>query len=82
MEFDFHSFLSQAWWWLFELKQVAWLRVEGVCVGCDCTADKSEIYFCMYIPTGMYDIKIFIPENLNFHVLYHQEIYFPIPFTE
>jgi hypothetical protein len=30
----------------------------SVCVGCDCTTDKSKIYFCMYIPTGMSNIKI------------------------
>ena len=29
-----------------------------MCVGCDCTADKSEMYFCMYIPTGMYNSKM------------------------
>jgi hypothetical protein len=39
-----------------KLNPVAWLRVEGVFVGCDCTVDKSEIYFCMYIPTGMSNI--------------------------
>ena len=39
-----------------KLKPVAWLRAEGVCVGCDCTIDKSEINFGIYIPTGMSNI--------------------------
>ena len=28
-----------------------------VCFGCDCTIDKSKIYFYMYIQTGMSNIK-------------------------
>jgi hypothetical protein len=31
--------------------------ILSVSFGCDCTADKSKIYFCMYVPTGMSDIK-------------------------
>jgi hypothetical protein len=60
MEFDFHNFLSWAWWWLFELKPVAWSHATSVCFCCDSTTDKSKIYFCMYIPTGMSNIKIIL----------------------
>jgi hypothetical protein len=34
------------------------LRVEGVCVGCDCAMDENKIYFCVYILTGMSNVKI------------------------
>jgi hypothetical protein len=27
-----------------------------VCFGFDCTTEKSKIYFCMYMPTGMSNI--------------------------
>jgi hypothetical protein len=42
------------------------LHVASVCVGCDCTTDKSKIHFCMYIPTGMSNIKIIVSvDRLN-----------------
>jgi hypothetical protein len=34
------------------MKQVAWLRIASVCVGCDCTTEKSNIYF--YINLYLY----------------------------
>jgi hypothetical protein len=41
-----------------KLKPIAWSHVAAsVCVGFDCTTKKSKIYFCMYIPMGMSDIK-------------------------
>jgi hypothetical protein len=58
MEFVFHSFCHRPDDGFLKLKPLASLHVEGVCVGCDCTIDKSEIYFCMYIPMGMSKIKI------------------------
>jgi hypothetical protein len=58
MEFVFHSFCHRPDDGSFKPKQVALLRVEVLYVGCDCTIDKSEIYFCMYIPTGMSNTKI------------------------
>jgi hypothetical protein len=27
-----------------KLKPVAWLRVASVCIGCDCTTDKSKYF--------------------------------------
>jgi hypothetical protein len=36
------------------------LPVASVCVGFDCTTEKSEIYFCMFIPTGMSNIRVII----------------------
>ena len=32
-------------------------HVSQVCVGCDCSTDKNKTYFCMYIPTGMSNMK-------------------------
>jgi hypothetical protein len=58
MQFVFHSFCHRPDDGSLKLKLVALLRLEGVCVGCDCTIDNSEIYFCMYIPTGMSVLKI------------------------
>jgi hypothetical protein len=49
MEFVFHSFCRWPDDNSMKLKPVAWLRVEGVCVGCDCAIDKSEIYFCIVL---------------------------------
>jgi hypothetical protein len=43
---------------LFELKTLAWSHVASVCFGFDCTTEKSKTYFCMYLPTGMSNIKI------------------------
>lgn len=36
---------------------VALLRIASVCAGYYCNVDKSRIYFCIYIPTGMFNIK-------------------------
>jgi hypothetical protein len=60
MEFVFYSFCHRPDDGSLKLKLVAWLRVEGESVGCDLTVDKSEIYCCMYIPTGMSNIRIFL----------------------
>jgi hypothetical protein len=58
MEFVFHSLCHRPDYGSLKPEPVAWLRAEGVCVGCDCTIDNSDIYFCMCIPTGMSVIKI------------------------
>jgi hypothetical protein len=49
MEFVFYSFCHRPDDGSLNLKPAALLRVEVVCVGCDCAADRSEIYFLMRI---------------------------------
>jgi hypothetical protein len=59
----FHSFCHRPDDGSLKLK-----RVEGVCVGCDCTIDNSEIYFSMYIPTGMFNVKVLtLFRNITVH---------------
>jgi hypothetical protein len=45
MELVFHNFCHRPDDESLNLKPVAWLHVEGICVGCDYAIDKSEIYF-------------------------------------
>jgi hypothetical protein len=61
MEFVFHSFCHRPDECSLKLKPVAWLRAEGVCAGCDCTIDKSKIYFLV----GYYFIKCLQKRRLN-----------------
>jgi hypothetical protein len=43
---------------LLKLKLVAELHIASVHVGCDCTDNKSKIYFSMYLPAGVSNVKI------------------------
>jgi acetyltransferase-like isoleucine patch superfamily enzyme len=49
MAFVFHSFCHKPDDGSLKLKPVAWVRFGSVCVGSDCTIDKSEIYFSMFV---------------------------------
>jgi hypothetical protein len=40
-----------------KLKPIASLHITSVCVGCDGTFYKSKVYFCMYTPTEMCNVK-------------------------
>jgi hypothetical protein len=65
MEFAFLSFCHRSDDGSLKLKPVAWLPIEGVCVGCDCTVGKSEVYFSKFPETWemlgciTYEVAIF-----------------------
>jgi hypothetical protein len=68
MEFVFHSLCHRPVDGSLKLKPVAWLRVESVCVGCDCAVYKSEICFCILF--YMISLHCVLTHGCHIHTFY------------